>query len=68
MQVLLALFTLIGVAYATTAYDCGAQTLNLTTISLLEMEECDQPKVDVKNKTVNIQLLQRVDYHAAKVL
>ena len=49
-------------------YDCGAKTLNMTTVSLLDIGNCDISKIDVKTENVNKQLLQLIDYNQVKVL
>ena len=68
---LLATFCLIIFIQTTQAllgYDCGAKTLNMTTISLLDIGNCDIPKINVTTENVNVQLLQLVDYNQVKVL
>lgn len=49
-------------------YDYGTSNLNITTVSLLEVGECDIPIRDIKEETVEIQLLQAVEYRETPVL
>lgn len=48
-------------------YDCGSRYLNITTLSLLEVGECEVPNDDVKVDKVYVQLLQINDYTETKV-
>lgn len=49
-------------------YDCGSSHLNITTVSLLEIGECDIPVRDIKEETIEIQLLQAVEYQETPVI
>ena len=39
------------------AYDCGVRSLNMTTVSLLDIGQCDVPHVEIKEEKVQVQLL-----------
>lgn len=49
-------------------YDCGAASANLTTLSLLNIEECDIPQQSVNSSRVYIQLLQINEFDSVKVI
>lgn len=49
-------------------YDCGSSSANLTTLSLLNIEECDIPLPSVNTTQVYVQLLQLSDFQSVKVL
>lgn len=55
-------------SHAIIGYDCGTSNLNITTVSLLEVGECDIPIRDIKEEIVEIQLLQAVEYQETPVL
>ena len=44
------------------AYDCGSKSLNITTLSLLDVGPCDKPHGNLNISKKNIQLLQINDY------
>ena len=48
-------------------YDCGSNQLNLTTLSLLEVGECDIPEPKLHIETTYIQLLQISDFTLTQV-
>lgn len=49
-------------------YDCGGQTLNVTTFSTLEEPKCDTPADDATSENNNIQLLQLSEYQNTHVM
>lgn len=49
-------------------YDCGSASANLTTLSLLNVEECDIPKLSVNTTQVYVQLLQLNEFESVRVL
>ena len=49
-------------------YDCGSPSTNLTTLSLLGIEECDIPPQNVKSTKVYLQLLQINEFNSVKVI
>ncbi|KAM0728880.1 hypothetical protein ACS0PU_004234 [Formica fusca] len=49
-------------------YDCGSPSANLTTLSLLTIEECDIPPQNVKREQAYIQLLQINEFESVKVI
>lgn len=65
----LALFTIFpSFSLAIIGYDCGTSNLNITTVSLLEVGECDIPPREIKEEVVEIQLLQTIEYHETPVI
>ncbi|XP_039315382.1 uncharacterized protein LOC120359965 [Solenopsis invicta] len=67
MIVILAIITLVNPVASLIGYDCGGRHLNITTISLLDVSECDL-KIKTPNTTgVYIQLLQLSVYNYAEV-
>lgn len=48
-------------------YDCGTSMTNITTVSLLEVEDCDIPSPTLNVTSVRIQLLQINDYSSVHV-
>lgn len=55
-------------AYGIIGYDCGAPTANLTTLSLIDIEECDVPLLQVNSTQVFLQLLQIDEFKSLKVI
>ncbi|XP_072767883.1 uncharacterized protein [Anoplolepis gracilipes] len=49
-------------------YDCGSPSANLTTLSLLTIDECDIPQQNVSHKKVYIQLLQINEFKSVRVI
>lgn len=49
-------------------YDCGSHSLNVTTLSLLDVGKCDLPIENVEEKKIYLQLLQVNDYAQAKAI
>jgi len=49
-------------------YDCGSASANLTTLSLINVEECDIPLQSVNSSKVYVQLLQLNDFKSVKVI
>lgn len=59
---------LIRIATSLIGYDCGAPTLNVTTISLNNIGGCDIPLIDPTPIPVRIQLLQLSEFSATEVI
>ncbi|KYQ50688.1 hypothetical protein ALC60_10231 [Trachymyrmex zeteki] len=49
-------------------YDCGSASTNLTTLSLVNIEECDIPLQNVNSTKVYVQLLQVNDFKSVRVI
>lgn len=49
-------------------FDCGGPQLNHTTISLLDIEDCDTPRLTVNVTKTYVQLLQLSDYDHTEVI
>ena len=49
-------------------YDCGSASTNITTLSLLGIEDCDIPQPEVATEKIYIQLLQINEFSSAKVI
>lgn len=54
--------------YGIIGYDCGSTSANLTTLSLINVGECDVPVLNVNSTRVYIQLLQINEFDSVKVL
>ncbi|KYN17050.1 hypothetical protein ALC57_10687 [Trachymyrmex cornetzi] len=54
--------------YGIIGYDCGSAAANLTTLSLINIEECDIPPQNVNSSKVYVQLLQLNDFNSVKVV
>lgn len=54
--------TLATPCQALLAYDCGGDTLNTTTISLLEVGECEAPQRTTNHTDIHLQLLQTAEF------
>ncbi|EZA50981.1 hypothetical protein X777_10412 [Ooceraea biroi] len=65
---ILLLTTWIYNTHGITGYDCGAPTTNITTLSLLNIEECDIPQVTVNSSRQFVQLLQLNDFQTVHVI
>ena len=62
MLLIVALIALMTPTGALRGYGCGAGNLNLTTLSLLDVGECEMPAEKVEVERKYIQLLQINDY------
>jgi len=49
-------------------YDCGSSNFNTTTVSLLDVEECDIPLIEPQVQKINIQLLQLSKFESINVI
>ncbi|KAI4472664.1 hypothetical protein M0802_016597 [Mischocyttarus mexicanus] len=56
-----------SMATALLGYDCGGTATNITTVSLLEVGECNIPTTKPNRTTVYLQLLQLIDYETTQV-
>ena len=54
--------------HAITGFDCGSNQSNITTLSSLEVGECDLPRSQVYVKSTYIQLLQLTGFSNTKVI
>ncbi|XP_074113428.1 uncharacterized protein LOC141536655 [Cotesia typhae] len=50
------------------AYDCGAAATNFTTLSLINIKECEKPITTPNIIKTNIQLIQTVEYSHTKII
>jgi len=64
----LILIILLSEASTLIGFDCGGQNLNVTTVSLLDVGECDLKIRKPNTSSVHIQLLQLSDYSHTKVI
>ncbi|KYN05855.1 hypothetical protein ALC62_03208 [Cyphomyrmex costatus] len=55
-------------AYGIIGYDCSSASANLTTLSLINIEECDIPLRTVNSSRVYVQLLQLDDFKSVSVI
>ncbi|XP_070517512.1 uncharacterized protein [Cardiocondyla obscurior] len=58
----LVITTLLPLATALIGYDCGGQGMNITTLSLLDIGDCDVGSLEPKEEKVYVQLMQTSDY------
>lgn len=58
---------MINHASAIRGYDCGTKTMNVTTVSLLDVGDCDIPEESIKTEEAMIQLLQIIDFQKTMV-
>lgn len=49
-------------------YDCGAPSANFTTLSLIDVEECDVPLPQVNSSKIFLQLLQIEEFKSVEVI
>ena len=54
--------------HAIIGYDCGTNHLNITTLSLLEVGECDISEPQVQVEKIYVQLLQLSDFTVTKII
>ena len=57
-----------GTVHAIIGYDCWTNHLNITTLSLLEVGECDIPEPQVQVEKTYLQLLQLSDFTLTKII
>lgn len=56
------ILTLASVATALVEYECATTSLNISTFLLLDIADCDIPKLQPYNNTIYVQLLQSSNY------
>ena len=61
-------FNYITTVYAIIGFDCGSNQSNITTLSSLEVGECDLPRSQVHFERTYIQLLQLTGFSNTKVI
>ena len=67
--ILLMLFTVkLPQAYGIIGYDCGSPSANITTLSLLTVDDCDIPVKQISNEETHVQLIQIKDFHSIHVI
>uniref|UniRef100_A0ABD2XAL0 Reverse transcriptase RNase H-like domain-containing protein n=1 Tax=Trichogramma kaykai TaxID=54128 RepID=A0ABD2XAL0_9HYME len=64
---LISLLILLPYANGMIGYDCEAKSLNVTTMSLLDIDECQPPKEELKIEKQYVQLLQVNNFESVKV-
>ena len=62
------LFTVIGGVYGFIGYDCGSRHLNVTTLSLLEVRNCDLRESKINITRRYLQLLQINQYTETRII
>lgn len=71
LELIIKLFTALILTRSTTAilgYDCGGTAVNVTTFSLLNVEDCDLPSIKPTVTMTYIQLLQLSDYGRTRII
>jgi len=61
-------FLCIHGTYGIVGYDCGTTNLNITTVSLLDVEKCNIPLIEPHVQGIPIQLLQLSKFEAINVI
>lgn len=61
-------FIILRPAEALIGFDCGGPTMNHTTVSLLDLEECHPPGPEIKTTNKYVQLLQLSEYNHADII
>lgn len=64
----IALILLIKASFALIGFDCGGQHLNITTVSLLDVGECDLQRETPNTTKTYVQLLQLSEYNYAEIM
>ncbi|XP_026830965.1 uncharacterized protein LOC113563501 [Ooceraea biroi] len=62
------LFVLIPTTYGLIGFDCGGQHLNVTTVSLLGVRDCELKHQSLITSDTHIQLLQLAEYNYVEVI
>ncbi|KAL6419051.1 hypothetical protein ACFW04_011608 [Cataglyphis niger] len=62
MEIIIILALLSSTSYGLIGYDCGGDGLNITTLSLTEIGECQLENIEPKTEEVYIQLLQLSEF------
>ena len=68
LALLICNFVYITTIHAIIGFDCGSNQSNITTLSLLEVGECDLPRSQVHVERTHIQLLQLTAFLITKVI
>ena len=61
MTIMILLLGLLSKGRAFVAYDCGARSLNVITVSLLDIGKREVPNFELREEKVPIQLLQLLE-------
>ena len=67
LSLLIRNFVYIATIHAIIGFDCGSNQSNITTLSLLEVGECDLPRCQVHVERTYIQLSQLTGFSNTKV-
>jgi len=62
------LISWLGNTKALIGYDCGSASANITTLSLLNIEECDISSQEINCTKVHVQLLQINEFQSVRVI
>lgn len=62
MYLVLILTAFLPLTHGLIGYDCGGSALNITTVSLLDVDQCKIPDTKINNSTVTIRLLQNSEF------
>jgi len=62
------LYAIIPTTYGLIGFDCGGQRMNITSVSLLNIDNCDLTFQTPNSSNVYIQLLQLSEYNYAEVM
>jgi hypothetical protein len=67
MNYLVIVLTLVGATHGLIGYDCNGDHLNVTTISLNSIGDCDMQSVITENRETYIQLLQLSEFEFTSI-
>lgn len=67
MFALVIFLTLIALTQGLTGYDCKGEGLNITTLSLLDVGQCEFDEIEPDKSEVYVQLIQSSDYSRTRV-
>jgi len=68
LSFLIAIVSIAAPAHSLVGYDCGGQGLNITSLSLLDIGNCELEDIEPNNQQVYVQLLQLSDFDKAQAI
>jgi len=68
LSLFIAISFIAALARSLVGYDCGCQALNITSLSLLDIGNCELEDIEPNNQQVYVQLLQLSDFDKAQAI
>jgi len=68
LPLLIAISFIAAPAHSLVGYDCGGQGLNITSLSLLDIGNCELEDIEPNNQQVYVQLLQLSDFDKTQAI